>query len=285
MDIQQIRIDDSGFPESLKNIAYPPKQLYFIGNVDLLSYQLLLSIVGSRKVSIYGRDCTYKIAYEAAGQGIGIVSGLALGVDGIAHRACLDAGGAAIAVLACGLDKLYPATNAQLGREIVAKGGLLISEYPVGIEPFPSNFIARNRLVSGLAQAVLITEAAQNSGTLHTARFALEQGKTVMAVPGNITSPTSSATNNLIKAGAEPVTGPNDILNFFGLSADVRNKKINPANIHEATLLGLIKQGMTDASDLLAHSALGATVFNQTLTMLEITGKVRPLGAGHWSLG
>jgi len=284
MNIQQIKITDYGFPDTLKNIPFPPKQLYYTGNLDLLSYQILLSIVGSRRVSIYGRECTYNIAFECAGQGIGIVSGLALGVDAIAHRACLDAGGVAIAVLACGLDKLYPATNARLGQEILNNGGLIISEYAEGTEPFPGNFIARNRLVSGLSRATLITEAAKNSGTLHTSRFAMEQGKTVMAVPGNITSPTSAATNHLLRTGAEPITGPGDVLAFFGLTDHIRRQTVKADNPDEAALIKLLKQGMTDAADLMSHSFLGAASFNQTLTMLEINGKIRPLGAGHWSL-
>ena len=241
-------------------------------------------MVGSRKVSAYGKAVTLRLAREAAEQGIIIVSGLALGVDGLAHHAALEANGTTIAVLPSGLSKIYPSTHHQLAKRILEQGGALITEYPAGVEPFPSNFVARNRLISGISDATLITEAALKSGSLHTANFALDQGRTVMAVPGNITRELSAGTNNLIKAGAVPVTEIRDILAAMNLTQAVRRDAPIGSTEEETIILGLMVQGISDASELLLRANLDPQVFNQSLTMLEITGKVRPLGAGHWGL-
>jgi DNA processing protein len=268
----------------LQHIADPPRQLYYRGNLEDTLAQPRLAIVGSRKVSAYGKSVTAKLGREAAEQGITIVSGLALGVDGLAHQAALEAGGKTIAVLPSGLDKIYPATHHQLAERILKQGGALISEYPFGSEPYKNNFIARNRIVSGISDAVLITEAAIKSGSLHTANFALEQGRTVMAVPGNITSELSAGTNNLIKIGANPVTEIRDILAAMDLQQKTKKAMTLGTNQEEVAILELIQRGVSDASELLHHSELAPQIFNQTLTMLEITGKIRPLGAGHWSI-
>lgn len=243
-----------------------------------------LAIVGSRRVSPYGRAVTLQLAGEAAKQGIVIVSGLAIGVDGLAHRAALEAGGATMAILPSGLDAVYPYSHRQLADDIVNQGGALITEYPPGTITYPSNFVARNRIVSAISDAVLITEATAKSGTIHTANFALDQGIPVLAVPGNITSKLSEGTNNLIKCGATPVTSLKDILNALNL-APIKQAALplgdNPA---ETALLQLIHAGTSDGGALLGASQLDPAQFNQTLTMLELTGKVRPLGAGHWAI-
>src|SRR5690606_28976050 len=153
-----------------------------------------------------GRAVTYKFASELAARGVVIVSGLALGVDSIAHEACIGSGSKTIAVLPVGLEKIYPTSHTHLAKKISQGNGLLVSEYPSGTDPRRENFIARNRIIAALAEGVLITEAAENSGSLHTARFAIELGLPVLAVPGPINSSTSVGTNNLIKAGAIPVT-------------------------------------------------------------------------------
>jgi DNA processing protein len=274
----------SAFPEVLRDIPDPPKELYVLGNLAPLLKMPRLSVVGARKVTPYGKNVTADLVRTVAGQGVVIISGLALGVDALAHRAALDAGGKTIAVLPCGLDKPHPRTNVQLARDILANGGALVSEYPDGTAPLPHNFIARNRLVSGLGDGVLVTEAAEKSGTIHTAGFALDQGKTVMAVPGNITSELSKGTNNLIKSGAVPVTSAQDILRALKLGEQLQFKEVLAANAEEDSILSLIKQGITDGSELQTMSKMDAVIFNQTLTMLEITGKIRSLGAGHWTL-
>lgn len=282
--IRTIKLGDDDFPEVLRSIPGPPKQLYVLGDLAALLAMPRLAVVGSRHVSPYGRQITSRLVEEIAGQGVVIISGLAIGVDAIAHQAALAAHGQTIAVLPCGLDKLYPSTNARLGEEILKGGGALVSEYPDGTPPLRQHFIARNRLVSGLANGVLITEAAARSGTIHTAGFALDQGRTVMAVPGNITSPQSAGTNNLIKTGAVTVTDTSDILLAMGLNKSERQLSIIGDTAAEVTVLRLLSKGQSDGGELLRNSELSPVEFNQALTMLELAGKVRPLGAGHWGL-
>jgi DNA processing protein len=285
MKVNKLTLGSQDYPETLRSIGSPPEQLYVLGDLNALLTKPRLAVVGSRKVSVYGRQVTQQLAGEAAGKGVIIISGLALGVDGIAHHAALQNTGRTIAVLPCGLDRIYPASHHQLARQIIERGGALISEYPAGTEPYKTNFIARNRIVSGLSDGVLITEAAAKSGTLHTANFALEQGRTVMAVPGNINSPLSQGTNNLLKAGAAPVTEVRDI--FYALNLPYGVELVTDvigSSKEETTVLQLLAAGVTEATELLLQSQLEPAIFNQTLTMLEINGKARPLGAGHWGL-
>lgn len=284
MKVNIISLNSNAFPELLANIPDPPEKLYVLGNLDTLLSRPRLAVVGSRKVSPYGRQTTHALVQELASRGIVIISGLALGVDSIAHQATLDAGGPTIAVLPSHVTEIYPRSHTQLARRILEKGGALISEYPEGVPPQQFNFIARNRLVSGLSDGVLITEAAAKSGTLHTANFALEQGRTVMAVPGNVNSPMSAGTNNLIKAGATVVTESSDVLQALGITEKSRNIELFADNEDELAILTALGQGITDSNELLIESGLDAAQFNQALTMLEITGRIVPLGAGHWRL-
>ncbi|HSX30696.1 MAG TPA: DNA-processing protein DprA [Candidatus Saccharimonadales bacterium] len=286
MKVQKLTLRQDAYPSQLKQLSSPPKELYYLGAdpSEWLS-RPRVAMVGSRSVTPYGRQVTERFARELAEHGVVIISGLALGVDAIAHTACLDAGGTAVAVLANGLDHIAPATNAQLGRRLLEQGGTILSEYPAGAPVFKTQFIARNRIVAGLAQALLITEASEKSGTLHTARFAMEQGRDVLAVPGNIFSPTSVGTNNLIRAGATPVTSVADILYTLGAShlpAEPVRRRGDTAE--EQAILDLLYGGTSDGHELLVQSTLPAVQFNQVLTMLELSGKVRPLGNNHWSL-
>lgn len=286
MKDQKITLSTSDVPEKLRNIPSPPKTLFVQGaDVKELLARPCVTVVGSRKVSAYGRAVTLGLAGELARSGVVIISGLALGVDSLAHKAALEAGGLTIAVLPTGLDKIYPAQHRDLAMQILQQGGALLTEYPGGSIIYPVNFVARNRIAAGLGDALLITEAAEKSGTLHTANFALEQGKPVLAVPGNITSPTSAGTNNLIKTGATPVTSAKDVLHALGLEPR-RDKREAPhsSNPNEQRLLDLLFAGISDGTELLEGSKLEVSVFNQTLTMLEIRGQIRPLGGNHWAL-
>lgn len=286
MNIKKITPSTIGYPPLLGQIPSPPKQLYYLGKpLEELKNKLTIAIIGSRNVSPYGRHVTEKLASELARNGLVIVSGLAMGVDGIAHNAAVGAGGTAIAVLPCGLDRIYPATNHNLAKSILAHGGTLVSEYPANTDPRRENFVARNRIISGLSLAVLITEAAERSGSLHTANFALEQGREVLAVPGNITSQTSIGTNNLIKTGATPITCVEDVLQALKIEAiNPKEKVIEAATEDEHKIITLLKEGITDGDELLTRSELKPAIFNQTLTMMEITGKVKPAGNGTWLL-
>lgn len=286
MYVNKLTMQDSAYPSILRDIDGAPQQLFYRGAdpSEWLS-RPRVAIVGSRAVSAYGKQVTAQLARDLAERGVVIISGLALGVDGIAHQACLDAGGTTVAVLAGGVDKVYPATHTALGNRILGQGGTIMSEQPEGTPGLKPYFIARNRIVAGLADALLITEAAEKSGTLHTARFALEQGRDVLAVPGNITSPGSAGTNNLIKTGATPVTSVHDILYVLGMDQmAAKPKPIRGANADEQAILDLLQGGTNDGAALLAGSALPAATFNQVLTMLEISGKIRPLGNNAWAL-
>ncbi len=285
MKVKKVSLNDSDYPAPLRQIAAPPKQLYYLGaEPGTWTARPRVAIVGSRGVTPYGRAVTERFASQLAARGITIVSGLALGVDTVAHRAALEAGGAHIAVLANGLDKIYPASNTELARRLLAHGGSIISEYPETTPSFKQNFVARNRIVAGLADALLITEASERSGTLHTARFALEQGRDVLVVPGNINSPQSVGCNNLIKSGAQPVTSVDDIL--MALGAD---NLIETATVHrgdtpeEQSVLDMLYTGVSDGHALLQGSGLPTDTFTQTLTMLELSGKIHPLGNNHWA--
>lgn len=284
MDYSELSMTDPRYPDILRHISDPPKQLFWAGQaLDSFMSRPRLAIVGSRKVSAYGRQVTLQLSRDLAGYGIVIVSGLALGVDAIAHRGALEAGGQTIAVLPTSLDALYPVNNAGLGRRIVANGGTLASEYPRGSPfQFKYNFVARNRIISGLSDAVLITEAAADSGSLHTAEFALQQGREVLVVPGNITSPTSQGTNQLLKMGATPVTEALDVLRIFGLEPTTAKLKKQGGNPAEQTLLNLLSAGVHEGETLLIDSGLPIADFNQALTMLEINGQVQSGGADTW---
>jgi DNA processing protein len=286
MNVKNLTIDNSAYPSKLRDIPSPPKELFYLGaEPSAWLDRPKVAIVGSRGVTPYGQQVTAQLARELAEHGVVIVSGLALGVDGIAHQACLQAGGTTVAVLANGLDKIYPASHTSLGQQILEQSGTILSEYPKGTPSFKEHFVARNRIVAGLADALLITEATEKSGTLHTARFALEQGRDVLVVPGNITSPNSVGTNRLIKSGATPVTSVDDILFTLGAShLPVEKVRRKGDTAEEQAVLDLLYGGISDGHELLQQSNIPAVQFNQVLTMLELTGKVRPLGNNHWSL-
>ena len=279
-----VRADE--LPAQLLNLYDPPKQLHLSGDrLDSLLKRPRIAIIGSRRISPYGRAVTSMLAAELARRGVVIISGLALGVDSVAHASCLDAGGTTIAVLPAGLDRIYPSTHAHLAQQIISSDGLLLSEYPFKTEPLRHNFIARNRIIAGLAEGLLITEAALKSGSLHTARFALELGIPVMAVPGPITSATSEGTNNLIRSGAHVITSVQDIFTAMGWQdsgAEVPEPSANTEE--ERIILELLKAGVSDGALLHEQSGLGAAGFQQALTMLELSGRIRPLGANNWAL-
>jgi DNA processing protein len=246
----------------------------------------VVAIVGSRKVDSYGMHVTKLFAGELASKGIVIASGLALGIDALSHAAALEAGGATFAVMACGIDTLYPQTNHLLGLQI-QKQGFVISEHAGEYQPYKHDFLIRNRLISGLSNAVLVTQAAARSGSLNTASHALEQGRLVLAVPGPITNPLCEGPNNLIKMGATPVTSADDVLRALNISTVATAKKdysLLAENEPELKLIQLLLAGTNDAEQMAASSGLSAQQFNVHLTMLEIRGVISPLGANLWTL-
>lgn len=284
MKIKCIKHISDSYPKKLHDISTKPKQLYYLGVLpDEKSYKI--AVVGSRKVTKYGRYATQTIVSELARLGVVIISGLALGVDGLAHRAALDSDGLTAAVMPCGLDQIYPATHRALAKDILKSKGALISEYDEGTPPLIQHFPARNRIVSGIADAILITEAAKKSGSLITANFALEQGKTVMAVPGNINSPMSAGTNNLIKTGAFPVTSAQDVLDACGIvDLLAPSKKNRGDNKDEQTILDILGEGPLDGDSILMKTKMSPSQLSKSLTMLELKGIIRNQGSNIWTL-
>lgn len=287
---QTITPDDELFADVFKALRQqekPADELYICShNLEDLMARKRVAIVGSRKVTSYGRMVTEKLAGELAGQGIAIVSGLAFGVDSIAHRAALDAGGVTIAVLPSSLSRIYPTAHEGLARRILEQGGALISEYPVGSDiAFKNQFVDRNRIVSALSDALVITEAAKDSGSMHTAEYALAQGKTVLCVPGNIDSPICEGTNNLLRSlKAQPIATSDDIIHAIGLEKLGEQRVVRGRSKHEQTLINLLAAGVHSGSDLLERSGMDVSEYNHTLTMLEITSRIMPLGNNHWAL-
>lgn len=278
-----IRISGNKLPDKLKLLADPPGRLSTIGDLDELLKLPILGIVGARKASSYGRSITESMAEETARAGICIVSGLALGIDSIAHKAALAARGKTIAVLPSGLKQIYPASHRELARSIADKAGVLLSEYEDDFRPRRESFIQRNRIIAALSDALLVTEAAERSGSLYTANFALELGKTVMAVPGNITSPYSAGTNNLIKSGAITVTNTQDIYDAMGIKPGQQEQlELYGDNQEEAEILSLLGSGLSDADEILSSTGMDVRLFQQTLTIMELKGMIAPMGNNHW---
>ncbi len=286
--ISVITWKDATYPPLLKKIEYAPPVLYLCGNLTDDDRRFSLGIVGTRKMTTYGRQVTEHFASHLAKGKVTIVSGLALGIDTVAHTTALDTGGRTIAILACGLDTIYPPSNYTLARRIIESGqGALISSFPLGIRPETGNFPARNHLISGLSLGVLVTEAPPKSGALITANSALNQGREVFAVPAGIFSPASGGTNKLIQDGAHPVTNVNDILeslNLYMIPQKSEAQTLLPANDEERTLLNLLSSDPIHIDELIRISEFPANLVSSTLTMMELKGFVRHLGGMQYAL-
>ena len=211
MLIKNLLITDDNYPKLLKEIYNPPSKLFILGNEEILN-EINVSIVGSRNCSNSGSKLAQRYAYMLTKQNINIISGLARGIDTNAHIGCLNANGKTIAVLGCGFDNIYPPENKELAKNIIRTGGVIITEYELGIKPLAKNFIKRNRIISGLSKAVIVVEAHKKSGTFITVDYALEQGKIIYAVPGNLNRTTSNGTNELIRQGAKLLVNIQDII-------------------------------------------------------------------------
>ncbi len=283
MKINSITPEKHEFLSCLNAIDQSPKRLYFIGHLPEKRLPSV-AIVGSRKPTAYGKEVAERLASDLARQGVVVISGLALGIDGLAHRAALEAGGLTLAVLANGLDQIYPGSHRQLAKDIVSSGGALISEYRAGTPSLPHQFLERNRIVSGLSDAIVVVEAAARSGTLSTAAHALNQGREVFAVPGNITSPLSAGCNALIAQGASPLISSDDVLDIVAPRKHEQARLILGDTPQETAIIGLLQLGLRDGEDLFARSGLDAPAYTQALSMLEIKGVVKALGNNQWTL-
>ncbi len=273
--------DDDEYPKLLKEIYDPPFCLFVRGQIP--KNEFMLAVVGPRRYTSYGKQVTEEIVSELARQGITIVSGLAIGIDGIAHGATLKAGGQTVAVLGSGVNKAHvqPSQHCNLSEEIIAKNGAVLAEYPPGTVPTKYTFPRRNRIVAGMSLGTLVVEASEESGALITAQCTLDNGRELFAIPQNITSLTSVGVNKLIKNGANVVTSAQDILDALDLR-DVKqiitNREIIPASPAEAKLLPHLSREPIHVDALTKLSTLDSPAVNATLTIMEMTGKVRNLG-------
>ena len=270
MTVPSIARRDDAYPPLLAELHDPPARLFLRGSaIDLLRAPAV-AVVGARSCSAYGAQVARSLARELAGAGLVVVSGLARGIDGEAHRGALEAEGATIGVLGCGIDRDYPAAHAELARRIT-ETGLIVSEYPPATEPAPWRFPARNRLIAGLALATVVVEARERSGALITADFALELGRDVFAVPGEITAALSAGTNHLLRQGAAPLLSVDDVLLALGVERQEprASQAVSPA---AARLLDLLADGAQGADDLVVRSGRKTGEVSAALVELELAG-------------
>jgi DNA processing protein len=283
--IKVLTFHDKDYPSRLKEIYDYPPLLYIRGSI-LPQDDWCLAVVGTRRATVYGRQVAEEIVTDLARSQITIVSGLAKGIDSIAHRSALEAGGRSLAVFGCGLDVVYPAENATLARDIIQQGAI-ISEYPLGTRPRADNFPRRNRIMSGLSLGVLVVEADETSGAMITARLALEQNREVFAVPGSILSPASNGTNHLIQEGAKLVRNYTDILEELNLTAVAQQmelKEVIPASDTEALLLKQLSAEPTHIDEVCHGTGLPVSTVSSTLSMMELKGLVKQVGNMNYIL-
>ncbi|MBI5147697.1 MAG: DNA-protecting protein DprA [Parcubacteria group bacterium] len=285
MEKEGIRLllrDDADFPASLREAPFPPFGIYVLGEIPALAP--FVAVVGTRKATSYGREAARKIAGELSAAGVVIVSGLAMGIDTAAHEGALG-GGRTIAVLANGLDRVYPAQNANLAKKILAGGGALISEYPIGSESLPRRFLERNRIISGLSLGVVVVEAPARSGALNTARFALDQNREVFAVPGPVSHSNYVGSHQLLKSGAALATEAADILDALNIEAEnpALEKAVQEADGEEGVVLREIQNASfaVGIDKISENTKLQPQAVSRAVTFLALKGLIKEIGGGY----
>lgn len=287
--VRAICLGDDEYPRLLREIAAPPPVLYVRGTL-LPEDSVAVAIVGTRKMTTYGREIAYQIAEGLGRAGVTVVSGLALGIDGEAHRAALDGGGRTIAVMGCGVNVPYPATHQSLARRIV-ENGALVSDYPPDRKPEAANFPARNRIISGLSLGTVVIEAPERSGALITVEFAADQGRDVFVVPGNVHAPMSAGCNALLREGARPVRNAQDILDDLKLAPAQQRAEQTAVQAHlpldegERRLLSLLTAEPQHIDEIAAAANRPIHETASQLLLLELKGLVRNTGAQHYARG
>lgn len=280
---------DPRYPPQLLELTDAPICLYVKGRIDLYDWKnmMLLAVVGTRQPTAYGSQLAKKFGYELAQANVAVISGMALGVDALAHEGALQAKGKTIAVLGCGVDMVYPPSNRWLYEKILKNDGLIISEFPPGHLVMKGLFVARNRIISGISAGVLVIEGTKDSGALITARYAAEQGREVYAVPGPISSSLSAAPNSLLKQGAALVSETQDLLNNFGAKAIKLNKKSylnqNLTNT-ETLIIKLLEKEALLIDEIIIRTQLDALIISQQLSNLEIKGLVEKAKDGKYQI-
>jgi DNA processing protein len=271
------------YPERLRHVYHPPPVLYLRGELKPTD-EWAVAVVGTRRASAYGREAARHIAGELTRAGVTVISGLARGIDSVAHRAALEAGGRTVAVLGNGVDVVYPAENRRLMQRIV-EGGAVISEYALGTPPDAGNFPPRNRVISGLSLGVVVVEAGERSGALITADYAAEQGREVFAVPGNMFNRNSIGCNRLIQQGAKLVLSVEDVLEELNLTMVAQQLELQavvPENETESLLLDYLSREPTHVDEIVRQSDLSASEVSSTLALMELKGMVRQVGGMNY---
>lgn len=284
--IKWLTIYDENYPRLLKQIYDPPVVVFYKGDIQVED-EKAIAVVGSRKMGGYGRVVTEELTRQLVEHGFAIISGLARGVDSQAHKTAVNAGGRTLAVLGGGLNKIYPPENIGLAEQIINGHGAVISEFSPDEPSLPGNFPARNRIISGLSKAVLVTEADSDSGSLITARLALEQGREVFAVPGPITSSLSRGPIDLIKEGARPVSEIGDILDELGLSSRRFSSPITPDQLpqEERLVLAALENENLHIDEVCRKLNFPSSKISALLLKMELSGLVRSLGGGVYCRG
>jgi DNA processing protein len=283
LKITVITREEELYPRRLKEIEQPPPVIYVRGDI-LPEDDFAVAVVGTRRITVYGRQVAEEIGTFLARNGITVVSGLARGIDAVAHDSAIKAGGRSFAILGCGVDRIYPPEHQHLADRII-ECGALISDYAPGTPPDAINFPPRNRIISGLSLATVVVEAGETSGALITATFAAEQGRDVLAVPGNINAPQSKGANRLIQQGARPLLKVEDILDAVKLDhiqSHQQARQILPADALEASILVLMSAEPLHIDDIQTQSGLSIDKVSATLTMLELKGLVRQVGSMNY---
>lgn len=283
LGVQVLTWDDDDYPRNLRVIAQPPPVLYFWGTLTP-GDEWAVAVVGTRHGTPYGREAARELSAALAANGVTVVSGLARGVDAIAHKAALDAGGRTLAVLGSGIDQLYPPEHAPLA-EAIARSGAVISDYALGTPPDSVNFPPRNRIISGLSKGVLVIEAGEGSGALITSDFAAEQGRDVFAVPGSIFQRAAQGTNRLIQQGAKLVNSAADVLEELNLTAVNEHRAARtglPADATEQRLLACLTADPVHIDEIGAQAGLPISQVSGALALMELKGLVRQVGGMHY---
>ena len=279
-----VTIYDDYYPEKLKQINYAPYILYYKGNLRGID-KVSIAVVGSRKATAYGKWAAQKLTGEISELGVNIISGLAVGIDTVAHKTALKHKTKTAGIIGCGIDKIYPKSNENLYREIIQSGGTVITEYPLGMQPLPNNFHDRNRIISGLSDGVLVIEAQERSGTLITAGPAADQGREIFAVPGNIDSLFSKGTNALIKDGAKITTSVDDIIEEILELKSLRNVAMKNQSStdyscldkDEMKIINCLQSGSKDIYELHEATGIDTSAILSLVTLLEIKGFIKQL--------
>lgn len=284
--LRLITWDTPEYPAYLREVPNAPPLLYMWGGLEE-GDRLAVAVVGTRRLTAYGRQVTRDLVAGLVLNGVTIVSGLALGIDAVAHKTALELNGRTIAVLGSGLDSIYPPENRQLAQQIAQGNGAVLSEYGLGAQPDAKNFPPRNRVISGLSLGVIVVEAGERSGALITANFALEQGREVFAVPGNISSPSSKGTNRLIQQGAKLVGSVDDVLDELNLKLVIEQTAVQlalPETAEEAALIAHLSGQPVHVDELCRATGLPTSLVSSTLTMMELKGMIRQVGGMNYTL-